>query len=289
MKYILIIAVFSALSLFGCKDNTTDTSDPTDPEEYTKANGIKGGMLFDKFWATETGFDQANVNLAKFNANADFFRCKQCHAWDLMGRNGSYNNRAPKANRPNVADRNLRTTAKNLKPQELFNAIKSGLGKARKDLNADLSTYNPTTNNTIGDQMPDFSKILTDNQIWDIVKFLKVEALDITQLYDATYTGTYPTGSTIFANVGKDGDATAGNAFYTSNCVICHGTDGKQIPNLDATPGMTVGKFTRTKANELQHKIKFGQLGTVMKPINGTIIDFKNLYKALADTVKFPN
>ncbi|ROL60652.1 hypothetical protein D9V86_09180 [Bacteroidetes/Chlorobi group bacterium ChocPot_Mid] len=289
MKYYFLLIAFLAITLISCSDDNTTNPPAADPVAYTNADGIKGGMLFDKFWATETGFDQTNANITKLNASADFFRCKQCHAWDLMGRNGSYNNRAPKTTRPNVADRNLRTTASNLTPQALFDAIKKGLGKSRRDISADLSTYDPATNSTIGDQMPDFSKILTDAQIWDIVKFLKTEALDVTKLYDATYSGTYPTGTATYSNIGKDGDATAGNTFYTAKCAICHGADGKQIPNLDGTTGMTVGKFARTKPNELQHKMKFGQLGSSMKATAGTITDFKNLYKALADTTKYPN
>lgn len=49
-------------------------------------------------------------------------------------------------------------------------------------------TYDPNTNATIGEQMPDHSEILTDAKIWDLVKFIKEGFLDVTQLYDATYT-----------------------------------------------------------------------------------------------------
>ncbi|MBM2817259.1 MAG: hypothetical protein HW421_4021 [Ignavibacteria bacterium] len=296
MKFKLVPICFGMLMLLlvtSCNDSTTTPAPEKDPDAYTNANGINGGILFDKFWSVESGFDQANPNIAKLNASSDFFRCKQCHAWDLLGRNGSYNNRAPKTNRPNIADRNLRTTAKNLSAQALFNAIKNGINTPRRDISADLSGYNPATNATVGDQMPKFSQILTDAQIWNLVKFLKVEALDVTQLYDATYSGTYPTGTSVYSNIGKDGDAAVGLEFYKAKCQVCHGVDGKQIANLDATPGMTTGKFVRSKPNELQHKIKFGQLGTIapldMKATPGTITDFKNLYKVLADVVLFPN
>ncbi len=278
--------IFVSLIIISCSsDNTTS---PSDPEAYTKADGIKGGILFDKFWSSESGYDQTNVNIAKFNASADFFRCKQCHAWDLMGRNASYNGRGPKTNRPNVADVNLFTESKNSTPQALFDAIKTG-DVTRRDISSDLSTYDPATNSTIGDQMPNYSQLLTDAQIWDLVKFLKVEALDVTQLYDAAYTGTYPTGKAAYTNVGKDGNAALGNTFYTSKCEVCHGTDGKQVPDLDGTAGMTAGKFTRSKPNEVQHKVKFGQLGSGMLATPITLNEMKNLYKALADTVKFPN
>ncbi|MBI5326262.1 MAG: hypothetical protein HZB41_13490 [Ignavibacteriae bacterium] len=59
--------------------------------------------------------------------------------------------------------------------------------------------------------------------------------------------------------------------------------------NLDGTAGMTSGKFIRSKPNEVQHKVKFGQLGSIMIATPITLDEMKNLYKALADTVKFPN
>lgn len=286
MKYLLILMIFVSSILISCSsDNTTN---PSDPQAYTTANGIKGGILYDKFWSTESGYDQTNANIAKFNASADFFRCKQCHAWDLLGTGGSYNGRGPKTNRPNVAGSNLRAFAQSSTPQVIFDAIKTG-SATRRDISYDLSTYDPATNSTVGDQMPNYSQILTDAQIWDLVKFLKVEALDVTQLYDASYTGTYPTGKASYSNIGKDGDATLGNTFFTSKCAACHGTDGKQIPDLDGTAGMTAGKFTRSKPNEVQHKVKFGQLGSIMIATPITQSELKNLYKALADTVKFPN
>lgn len=52
---------------------------------------------------------------------------------------------------------------------------------------------------------------------------------------------------------------------------------------------MSVGKFTRTKPYEVQHKVKFDQLGSTINPIPLTLMEMKDLYKALADTVKFPD
>lgn len=270
------------IALFtGCKDEAT-----TSP--YDTADASKGGILYDKFWATEAGFDQTNANLATLNAKADFFRCKQCHAWDLKGTFGSYNNRGPKTTRPNISAVDLYAYVQTKTADELFAGMKKTAG--RRAITYDLSTYNPATNATEGDKMPDFNQLLTDAQIWDLVKFMKEGALDVSKLYDATYTGTYPTGKTAFANIGKDGNATSGDAYYTAKCSLCHGADGKLIPNLDATAGMTVGKFIRTKPNELQHKIKYGQLGTAMVgAFDITLSQMKDLYKAGTNTTKYPD
>jgi mono/diheme cytochrome c family protein len=117
--------------------------------------------------------------------------------------------------------------AKTKTSKELFDLMKKSDG--RRDISVDLSTYDPATNKVEGDKMPNYSQYLTDAQIWDMVKFMKEGMLDVSMLYDATYTGTYPTGKPSFKNVGKDGDAAKGTAFYSVNCKTCHGTDGKKI------------------------------------------------------------
>lgn len=286
MKKLLVIPLMALIILVafgGCNKEDEVTNPQTDPIEYTNANGIKGGIMYDKFWATEAGYNQSDPNVTKFNAYSDFFRCKQCHAWDYLGNAGSYINRGPKTNRPNVASGNIYQIAKSKTPQELFNALKKSEG--RRDISYDLSTYNPTTNNVEGDKMPNLSQILSDAQIWDIVKYLKTEALDVTQLYDATFTGTYPTGSATYTNIGKDGNADAGKIFYAQRCATCHGADGKAF----LMENMSTGEFTRKKPYEVQHKVKFGQLGSPMTATTGiTLQDMKNLYKALADTIAFP-
>lgn len=274
------VLIFLLTVIFiSCKKET-----PTEPSPFDKANLSKGGIMYDKFWSTEAGYDQNNPNLTKFNTYSDFFRCKQCHGWDLLGSNGAYISRGPKTTRPNVSSVNLYQFAKTKSSQEIFDALKKSTN--RRDISYDLSQYNPTTNNTIGDQMPNYSQLLTDAQIWDIVKFLKDGAFDVAQLYDATYSGTYPTGSASFSNIGKDGNATNGKTYFSSKCASCHGSDGKTI----TLEGMTLGKFARSKPNEAQHKVKYGQLGA---PMTGnfdiTLGQMKDLYKAIADTVAFPN
>jgi hypothetical protein len=68
--------------------------------------------------------------------------------------------------------------------------------------------------------------------------------------------------------------------------VTCHGTDGKKTL-VDGT--FSVGSHVRAKPNEDVHRIKFGVVGAAMKNRSITIAQMKNLYKALADTTKFPN
>jgi mono/diheme cytochrome c family protein len=279
--YLATIVIIS-LAIVACSDD--DTSGPPAKTAYDLSSVANGGMLYDTFWSTETGFDQSDANLAKFKASADFFRCKQCHGWDQLGTSGSYINRGPKASRPNIASVNLFHVAKTKSAQELFDVMKKTDG--RRDVSYDLSQYNPASNSTEGDKMPDYTQILSDAQIWDLVKFLKEGAFDVTQLYDATYTGSYPTGTVRFSNVGRDGDAANGATYFNHKCAMCHGYDGTDL----TMEGMTAGKFVRSKPNEVQHKIKYGQLGSIMPgDSNLTITQVKDLYKAMTDTTAFPD
>lgn len=283
IKSLLFIAL-GVLALQSCSEKEDYVITP-----YDSAVGANGGIMYDKFWVIAS-YDQASPNIGKLNAYPDFFRCKQCHAWDGLGTAGSYNNRGPKTNRPNISNLNLYQLAQTKTEQELFDGLKKTAG--RRSVTTDLSTYNPATPSTQveGDKMPNLNELLTDAQIWDIVKFMKAGMFDVSKLYDATYTGTYPTGKSAFANVGLDGNEASGNAYYTTNCAACHGADGKKILNLDATAGMTVGKFTRSKPNELQHKIHYGQLGSSMGgKFNITLPQMKDLYKAMANTTTFPD
>lgn len=283
-KIVLPLIVFVIL-FTGCKKDGVVTP-PIDDPNFTNANGINGGKLYDKFWATETGFNQSDTNLARYSQYSDFFRCKQCHGWDLLGQKGSYINRAPRTSRPNIANLDLLQIAKTKSYTELFTLIKAGSNPAiRRSLSADLSTYNPASNSTLGDQMPNYSAILSDQQIWDLVKFLKTELIDVNDLYDFTISGTYPAGSISYSNIGKGGTAATGNTYYASNCVSCHAADGKLII-VDGS--FSVGSFLRGKPNEAQHKVKFGQLGSSMQAFNPSLQQMKDLYKALTDTTKYP-
>ncbi len=278
-KVNVFLAILIIASVFVCCKK-----DDPNPEAYDNANISNGGIMYDKFWSTESDYDQENTFLATISASSNFFRCKQCHGWDGLGNQGAYISRAAKTSRPHVSVLKLFELAKTKTATELFDAMKETSNK--RGISTDLSTYDPEANSTEGDKMPEMSELLSDSQIWDLVKFLKEGMFDVSELYDATYEGSYPTGSMTISNVGKDGDAAAGNAFYTANCMVCHGTDGTTLE----MEGKTLGKFVRSKGNEVQHKVKYGQLGSTMTGyFDITLTQMRDLYKACADEVAFPD
>lgn len=281
-KAALLAGLLFAVCL-GCSDDKSTA--PTDLAGYTNADGITGGKLYDKFWATETGWNQADPNLATYNGYADFFRCKQCHGWDRLGNGGAYISRGPKTTRPNVSSVNLRSVSASRTSQELFDALMKSTG--RRSISADLSTYDPSTNATVGDQMPDFSTILSKDQAWDLVRYMKASAIDVDNLYSFQTSGSYPTGSITYSDIGKGGTASSGDAIFAAKCSGCHGVDGTKI--LVDHDEFTIGSFIRHKPNEAQHKIKFGQLGSAMESQVTELQDMKDLYKALTDDTKYPD
>jgi mono/diheme cytochrome c family protein len=279
----LALVALTLVATAACDDEET-TGPPDDPPEFTAADGINGGTMYDKFWTPETGWNQGDPNLQTFNDYADFFRCKQCHAWDRKGNAASYIGRAPRTTRPNVSSVDLIEHAEHHTPQELFDALWGSTG--RRSVSADLSTYDPATNSTVGDQMPDLSEIMTEEQVWDLVKFLKEEANDTDLLYDYTTSGAYPTGSITYMNIGAGGDATNGDAIYAAECASCHGADGTAIV-VDGE--FTVGSFLRAKPYEVQHKVKFGQPGTSMGSLVTDVNDILDLYAALTNESNYPD
>ncbi len=243
-----------------------------DQSAYAAADGLIGGRIYDDFTKQLSITDTAYTN------HKDFFRCKQCHGWDLRGSNGAYINRAPNATRPAVASNDLYTFAKASNIKQVFDAIKHEGGRAKLGNGTDKS---------LNASMPDFSLILTDAQIWQITKYLKTEALNTFNLYDINTTGYYPTGTKTFSNVGKDGSAANGNATFASLCAGCHGANGTQIVLDGGTAYM--GDFMRSSPYEFQHKARCGQSGTSMPTFSAnTESTVKDFLKAGQDALAYP-
>ena len=275
--------VFLVSLFIGCSSPTEGVvEDPL----FIAADGINGGKLFDMFWYEETGFDQNYPSITTFDLYPGFFRCAHCHGLDLMGQQGGNALYYRSNMSPNIANVNLSATAKASSSTNLFQAIKTGSNPAmRRAIDADLSTYDTSLNYMLGDQMPNYGAIFTDAQIWNLVKFLKAEAVDVKQLYDFTVTGTYPDAIVTFSNIGKDGNAANGNAIYTNFCgtTDCHGPDGTQSGGRFGSIGM----HFRTMPYDDGHICKFGLVG-VMGEFGLTTQEIKDLFKALNDPAMYP-
>jgi mono/diheme cytochrome c family protein len=274
-----------SLTLFSFTALQASASDTT---KYEQANGLNGGLLYDNFLKKGEVSAQFNnsfdIDTSIIKDKYDFFRCKQCHGWDRIGTKGYYGGRKPKeGKRPNVSSVNLLDNAKKISPKEIFNKIKNPANP--RSLSYDLSQYDPKSNKAIGDAMPAYGEIFNDNEIWDLVKFLKEDGEEYRNYYSMDIQGTYPDAKVKFVDIGKGGDAENGDKVYTEFCASCHGADGTDI-NIK---GKSAGEFTRKKTYELAHKVKFGQPGTNMFGTPLSVKEMNDLHKALADKTKYPD
>lgn len=248
-------------------------------------------------------------------ANRLFYSCTGCHASDGMGIKEAGITKKASKTQPQFADVSLRGT-RNWDNIKLFDAIKRVGGRQIDPLKTADGL-----NLTLGGQAhPDFSKILTDDKIWDLVKWLK-EGVDNTNgdLYTAVATGSYAVPQTIpapyvtYSNWGTDGDEAAGVSFYTAKCLVCHGADGNGTTNAtgpvlapgqvngttgagSAAPGSAtkkygLGPYMRYKTADAVFLIQTGKFGTIPW-MAATPIDqqqMKDLLKAFSNTSRFPD
>ena len=325
---------------------------------YDNADAVNGSKLFSNFqhpdagWplVTQTDIDQ-NVSLAGLlgwpnptyaadptinikdiatppsgvsgQKNRSFYSCVGCHPTDGLGRDGMGNKTKTAIAQPDFAASHLKD-CRTWDIQALFNAIKHVGGRQIDP----LKTANGLDLTLGGQEHPDFSKILTDDKIWDLVKYLKegviyndVSAANPTgEMYTQTTFGTYATVQTVpapyavFTNLGgTDGNAVAGNAYYIAKCVVCHGIDGHGTTNAqgpflglgqsngsgaaNATiPGTTtkkygLGPFFRYRTPDAMLKVVAGQFGTTpwMGATPVSTQEMKDLLKAFSDTSRFPD
>lgn len=284
-KVIYCLYAVSITALVSCT-NDREPLVPIDNNQdqlaYDAASAVVGSQLYNDFTKTP-GYDgpkDANVNPDDILNFKDFYRCKQCHAWDLKARFASYINRKPKMSRPDVSSVQL-VNLSGVEIKYLFDKIKN-TGGAAVDPARTADGTNPSLG---GNEHPDFGTILTDAQIWDLVKFLREGAFDVDNLYAVNLSGTYPTGTISYSNLGFDGSESVGQTFYNTNCASCHGADGTTI-NL---AGNSIGGFVRNKPYELQHKVQSGQLGSIMGPTAVSLEEMKGLLKYASNLTTFPD
>lgn len=306
LKLLSILVVSGALFLTSCaKDgeigpvgadgingtNGTNTTlvSATDQAYYDAANGVNGAQIYDH------PLNYIGASQTKYpNAYTNFYRCKSCHGWDLKGKNGVLINKTPNATYPIAANGDLYIWAKQHNIRQIFDAVKNMGGRK-----TDKTSYNGT--------MPDFSTILTDAQIWDAVKFLKETAHNTDDFYDLSTSGSYPTGTKTFSNIGKGGNAAAGLVTYNAKCKSCHGADGTQIDVYCTGPsatagGLFLGEMFRKDPHEVQHKGMWGMPNdrehvdagcsfAAPMPAMTTVTDqdIRNMMVMGQDTTAFPN
>lgn len=227
---VITIITIGAMFYLGCTSGREKGS-PLD-----NADLVRGGQLYDKWWKVsgvldpnEPTTDNPGYALTQgTQTGSDTWRCKECHGWDYKGSDGAYK----QGSSHYTGVMGLMHASEEDAPEELFEAIGEGVS---------------------GMAMSSYSPHLSDQDIWDIVKFIKEGIIDEAQYID------YLTKKPIGANTSN------GQTLFNSVCASCHGYDGKQI-NVAHEPGETeyVGTVANENPWEVMHKIRFGMAGTPM-------------------------
>jgi mono/diheme cytochrome c family protein len=231
----LILSFFAIIfiaigSMGGCDGEGGGGNTPFD-----LADLVRGGLLYDKWWAVNGADEPTDTNPtypteqnAMFKdpprSGSETWRCKECHGWDYLGVDGFY---GPPSSHFTGIIGILGAT----EPQELYDIIADG-------------TTGPTGTMTgyTEDQ-------LSDEDIWDLVKFIKEGLID-----DRDYIN-FDTNEPI------DPDLENGQARYDSVCAACHGLGGNAI---EFDEGECMRELADDNPVEFFHKVRFGQPGTAM-------------------------
>ncbi len=199
----------------------------------TAADIARGGRLYDKWWAEDTGAaapagNHALWSLQTTNARTgtDTFRCKECHGWDYKGKGGAY--------------------GKGSHLTGFAGVERAGMALSKAEI---LDILKGAT-----DYRHDFSKAMSAKALSDLAAFLSEGLVNETLYID------YATKKAI------GGDATRGKARYGTACAACHGADGKQLNFGSATAPEYVGTLAADNPWEVMHKLRSGQPGTPAMP-----------------------
>jgi mono/diheme cytochrome c family protein len=221
------------------------------PSVFINADVARGGQLYDKYWVVTGGNaptgDHALYPSFGLKSGSDTWRCKECHGWDYIGKDGQY------------AGGSHYTGIKGLYPanESLWRAFL-----------------------IIKDDHGYGSAGLTDADIWDLVKFYREGLIDINTILqkDGTFNGDVSSGQTLY-NSGIPGFNSNGTA-NNSSCSICHNADGTNavVTGFVNFPGF----LSNDNPQEFQHKIRFGHPGSspampATETINGSLGDVADL------------
>jgi len=270
----LAVMAVAVVAVTSCgKDDTKDANQAA----YDAADGVRGARLYDH------ALNELGITGKAANEYSNYYRCKTCHGWDLLGSSGVAIGQTGSTTKPAPAPVDLMEVRANDDIDEIFEHLIATDGPS-------FDTFDPNHKN----EMPAWGTILSEDDAWDLVKFIKETAHDVSEFYDMDISS----GHAVFSNIGKGGDAAAGLVTYNANCASCHGADGTKI-NIYCK-GEYLGDMFREDPHEIQHKAIWGMPNDVehiaagcdqagmMPAQNITDQDIRNMMVMGQDTTAFP-
>ena len=226
-------------------------------QETPSACVVQGALAYDNWTTTAAGGNGTPPGVQ----SVDYVRCKACHGWDRRGTDGGYVRRSRTESRPNAGagDGDSRSRAIATGSVTAAQVLHAGSGRTFAQgkgswvpLDSNPSAGNTaahTQGYTLGNQHPDFSGSLTQEQVDCLVEFLNYEDGDPGKYF----ANINPDQSPVLYTPATESSPDIGEAFFEINCVDCH--------TLTSVLAYFAGDG---KPSELSHKARWGIPGTEM-------------------------
>ncbi|NOX42824.1 MAG: hypothetical protein GXP19_03695 [Gammaproteobacteria bacterium] len=202
------------------------------------ANIIEGGLAYDKWWVGTRGTTEPlddhplwDTQTTNTRTGADTWRCKECHGWDYLGKDGAYS-----------------------PANSHFTGFVGIMEAKAKDAIEVFCTIKSLENHAFGD-------VMTDDDILDLTAFIidfgdQSEGLiDYRVVLDSNNisTGDGSVGGT--GNQDYDSSSAGGCGAAT-----CHDIDGTK----NAGGEFSIGDIALDNPWEFLHKVRYGHPGSIM-------------------------
>ncbi len=228
-RSLLVLMFLSVLTAFACTENDTKTDNKHEATVIKKI--VNGGKLYDKWWVVTIGTDlpeQDNPLWKDKNTNkrhgVSTWRCKECHGWDYLGKDGAYGSGPHKTG---------------------FKGILSAKELPEKDIVAIL----------LGSTSPghDFSAFMDYDSIHDLAVFIKRGVIDYRSYINyerkKPLSADFQNGKVIYEKI---------------CAVKCHGADGKTQNFATEEDPEYIGTVANDNPWEFVHKVRFSHPKKIM-------------------------
>jgi len=187
---------------------------------------VMGALAFDD-WTTTAAGGSGNPSGVQ---SEDYIRCTSCHGWDRRGMEGGYVRRARTQSSPNAGAGDGDTRSRAIVTGSVTADQVRHAGKGRTfaqgqgswvPLNSNPSATNAAAHAqgyTLGNQHPDFSNSLTQEQVDCLVEFLNFDDGDPSRYFADINPDQNPVLYTPAALASRE----IGEAFFEINCEDCH-------------------------------------------------------------------
>lgn len=283
LMMVVAMLVISSLIILGCTPAAEPIAEPSveepvateeehaateeEHDEALEANPVRGGLLYDMWWAVEESNDHMEsedhmdhdsssgapegdhplwaTQSTNERSGADTWRCKECHGWDYQGLNGAYGSGSHFTG---------------------FTGVFQLAGSDPADVLAALQgATNPDH---------DFSAFMEEHDLNDLAVFISESLID--------------TGGWVNEDKSSKGDAAAGEALYGEVCTLCHGPDGNAINFSSIDDPEFLGHLAPGNPWEFIHKVRFGQPGWPMPSAISNEWSDQDVADVLAFAQSFP-